>query len=462
LKNLELRNIIQVIGGKFIFGDQEFIVKSVRKRPTALKEGTLYFHFHKKNQITPQFNKTKSPIVMVSEQIFDVDKLGSSITLVKVNNIEESYKKFLNYYRSLFSIPVVGVTGTAGKTTTKEMLTYILSIDRKVQSTKRSFNAIVLNDKYLLGIDDETGAAVIEMGVSHPGNLKNTGGLFKPQIGIITNIGIAHIEGCKKFETYLKEKAQMLKVLPPHGTLILNGDDDNIKLIDLSPFKGTVLYFGQGESCHYRACNIQYCDRGIGFELHYGGNTYSAVVAGLGYHNVYNALGAIAAAHSLGLEIGVILDRLRSFRHLERHNTIYTGLNQAIVIDDTWNSNPTSAYAALKVLEEIAEGKKTIAFIGKLQRLGTQEKAEYLKMGEYIAKSGIDMLITVEKDAKLMGQVALGMGMDSSKVYFVNSAQELEEIASQVLNENTIALFKMSLDKMNISYSKAVKRICKG
>ncbi|MGF7186854.1 UDP-N-acetylmuramoyl-tripeptide--D-alanyl-D-alanine ligase [Desulfitispora alkaliphila] len=459
MKALDLQEILDVIGGKVIFGNEEFIVKRVRKKPKAFTKGTLYFHFGKKNEIY-QHNQGKQSFVVVSEELLDAQKLGDGVTLVQVKNIKKSYNDFLDYYRSLFNIPVVGVTGTAGKTTTKEMLTHILSIDRKVQATKRSYNATSINDKYLLGIDDKTEAAVIEMGVAYPGNLQTTGSLFKPQVGIITNIGIAHIEGCKSFKTYFNEKAHMLKILSNNGKLILNGDDENIKLIDLSPFKGTVLFFGQGESCNYRASNIMYSDNGMKFQLNYGGDTYHAFVPGLGHHTVYNALAVIAAAHSLGLEIDEILDRLKSYKHLERHNIAHIGLNRALIINDTWNSNPTSAYAALKVLQEVGKDKKTIAILGKLQRLGTQEKAEYLKMGEYMAKSGIDVLVTVGEDAKLMGQVAIDKGMDSSRVYFASSAQELEDMASQVLSENTVVLLKMSLDKMHLPYHKAVKKIC--
>jgi UDP-N-acetylmuramoyl-tripeptide--D-alanyl-D-alanine ligase len=462
VKVLELQDILKAIGGEIISGNEKYKISSVRKRPIGIRPGTIYFHLHKENNIFPRFNQYKMPIVIVSDQIFDTEKLGKNVTLVKVKNIKGSYMDFLHYYRSLFDIPIVCITGTAGKTTTKEMLTYILSRDMKVQSTKRSLNSIARNGKYLLGIDDRTQAAVIEMGLSHPGNITYTGVLFKPQIGIMTNIGIAHIEGCKKFETYFNEKSQMLRVLPPNGTLILNGDDDNIKKIDLSPFKGTVLYFGQREGCHYRFSNIEYCNKGLKFQLNLGGDIYGVEVAGLGHHNVYNALGAIAAAHSLGLAIDVIIERLRRFKHLERHNTMYTGRNGADVIDDTWNSNPTSAYAGLKVLQEKTEGRTAIAILGKLQRLGSQEKAEYLKMGEYIAKSGIDILVTVGTNAELMGKTAIEKGMDPSKVYFTYSAQELEKVVSPLLNKSTIALFKMSLDKMHPSYRKVVKAICKG
>lgn len=163
----------------------------------------------------------------------------------------------------------------------------------------------------------------------------------------------------------------------------------------------------------------------------------------------------------MGLEIDVTLNRLENFEPLKRHNTQYVGINQSVVIDDTWNSTPTSVYAALKVLQEISNGKKPIAFIGKLQRLGIQEKAEYLKLGKYIAESQIDTLITIGKDAELIGKTAINEGMDRSKVFFVYSAEELEKMASMVLNENTISLLKMSLDKMDSSYRSAVRRICK-
>ena len=182
--------------------------------------------------------------------------------------MEEAYWKFIHYYRNLFQIPVIGVTGTCGKTTTKEMITQILEQDYNVDSTWMSMNSMSVNLRYLMRFDEDTEMAVYEMPVAYPGYLKVACQYFQPQIRILLNIGVHHLADCETPEVYMKAKAEITEGLDHEkGILILNGDDENIKkVVDVTPFKN-VIYFGKGEKAQFRAEKIQYGNKGMKFML---------------------------------------------------------------------------------------------------------------------------------------------------------------------------------------------------
>ncbi len=457
MKPLPLTDLLPVLNGKVVTGSRNFIVTDVKTKFKGLAPGTMVFDLNKKSLIYHNFKDYRKRIVIVTDKKAETGAYGDYVIVI-VKDVKKALSSFISYYRRLFSIPVIGVTGTAGKTTTKEMLAHIFRGDRKVQCTYKSMNGMALNLKYLLGINNETGAAVIEMALTHPGNVRTSGKYFKPQIGIITNIGTAHLETCGTLERYISAKSEMMEALDFRGTLLLNGDDDNIKKIDLSPYKGDVLYFGQSSGCEFLISNIQYKKKGMEFQL-LNRVEETVYVPGYGEHNIYNATAAIAAAHLTGVDLGMCIKRIRSFVQMERHLSVERGINGATIIDDTWNSNPTSAIAALNVLMKLAEGKKTIAVFHKLQRLGSKMYEEHRKLGQSIAENGIDLLITVGKEAKSIGEAAKRAGMDPNKIFNVLASAKLKKKLSLLADENSTILIKMSLGKMDSSYRSVLKEL---
>ncbi|EEG78871.1 Mur ligase family protein [Dethiobacter alkaliphilus] len=460
MKALPLKEILAVIDGEVIAGSSEFEIIDVKTSSPGLRNGTLFFHTKKGLTIDQNFNRYKKRVAIVTDKKIDLDQLNDNVTLITVDNSVNALASFTSYYRGLFTIPVVGITGTAGKTTTKEMLAHILRGEQNVQCTYKSMNGIVLNLKYLLGINEDTDVAVFEMGVSYPGNIRKSGAVFKPSIGMITNIGTAHLETCKTLERYIGAKGEMLEALDYKGQLLLNSDDENIKKIDLHPFKGQVYYFGQKSECAYRISQIEYAAEKMVFQLHVKGHSSKRVyVPGLGEQCVYNAAAAIAAAHLTGMDLSSCIERIGSFKQMERHVSVERGLNRATIIDDTWNSNPSSAYAALKVLQKIAENKKSVAVFGKLQRLGAKQHEEHVKLGARMKELGISCLITIGKDAQDIGDAAIQAGIAQANVFNVLSAEELQEKLLSITDENTVVLLKMSLDKMDQSYRRQIMTI---
>ncbi len=202
--------------------------------------------------------KSRLPCAIVTDLDFDGLKLINGLTVVKVKNVKSAFWSFVNTIEVCFPIPVIAVTGTCGKTTTKEMIAHILKEQKSVQSTVSSANSRLAHLHYLLGIDERTEAAVIETAVGRPGDIRYACRYFKPTIGIITNIGACHLNACKTIEAYVSAKGEMVTGLGDHGVLILNADDEKTKAISLVNFKGKIVYFGIKNRADFRATNIQY------------------------------------------------------------------------------------------------------------------------------------------------------------------------------------------------------------
>ncbi|HJV16409.1 MAG TPA: UDP-N-acetylmuramoyl-tripeptide--D-alanyl-D-alanine ligase, partial [Bacillales bacterium] len=364
-------------------------------------------------------------------------------------------------YRNLFQIPVIGVTGTCGKTTTKEMIKQILEEDFNVEATWASMNSMSVNLRYLLDIDDETEMAVYEMPVCYPGYLQVACRYFQPQVRILLNIGVHHLADCDTPEAYMKAKAEMVDGLDSdHGILILNADDENIKkVVNITPFQN-VIYFGKNEFSHFRAENIQYAEKGMNFNLKHNEQCYKVFIPGFGEHNVYNALAALAAVTSVGMDIETAIQRLVNFEHVEEHLEFKSGFNGCLVIDDTWNSSPLSMETGLQVLNDVSDQKFSIALLGYMPQLGegVYAEQEYGKIGEKAVEYDLDLLFVVGKEAEKIGQRALEKGMDKNKVFFCETGAEIFKILKPYLNDQTIVLLKITHRVMKRPSFKALKR----
>jgi UDP-N-acetylmuramoyl-tripeptide--D-alanyl-D-alanine ligase len=456
MKRLPLKTIAAIMNGQIVQGTNNLIINDLTTNGRKLKPGGLLFDLHRNKTINLNQNRPNFAYAIVTDRPANFSGLNEDITLIQVTEIDEAYWKFVDFYRNIFKIPVIGVTGTCGKTTTKEMITHLLAGAYQVNATYKSYNALARNLGYLLDIDDTTEAAVYEMGVAYPKDLKTSCRYFKPQVGIITNIGIDHLQAFGTLDAYIKAKAEFLECLGPNGTLILNADDQNIKTIDLNEFAGNVIYFGFSDQSQYKAANPTYVNNSIKFTLEYQNKTYHFSVPGHGEFNVYNATAAIAAAHTIGLEIETAETRLTSFQNVEKHFEFNTGINGSTIIDDTWSTNPTSVETALKLLKFLASGKKTIAVLGKMSLLGKQSAKYHCQTGEKVAQIGIDQLIVIGDGAEAIGHGALQKGMDPNKVYFCKDSAATIAVLQKSLNKNSIALVKTS---MLASYTDLIDQI---
>ena len=295
MKKINLNTIVKAIDGRIIQGSGNFCIFDVVTCVKKLEPCSLLFNIS--NEIIESPKLCCCAIVTDNPQNYHGNR--RDVTLIYVSDIKKAYGDFIDFYRSLFEIPVFGVTGTCGKTTTKEMIKHILSAKYNVAATYKSRNGESRHLKYLLEIDDDIDAAVFEMGVAYPGDLKESNRYFRPNVGVITNIGIDHLNAFSSLDKYIYEKAKMLDCLNNEGTLILNCDDENIKKIDLSRYKGNIIYFGFCEQSHYQISDVRHINNGLECKLKYKDEIYTLFVPLYGEFNIKNAVAAIAAAHSI-------------------------------------------------------------------------------------------------------------------------------------------------------------------
>jgi UDP-N-acetylmuramoyl-tripeptide--D-alanyl-D-alanine ligase len=459
MKRLPLKIIIEIMNGEIEQGTDNLIIDDIVAGTKRVKQGTLLFDLHHGKYNQPNINPKNGPYAIVTDKPANFVGLGENITIIRVTEIIDAYWQFVAFYRNLFNIPVIGVTGTCGKTTTKEMIKHILAGTYKVNSTYKSYNALFHNLGYLLDLDEDTQAAVYEMGVAFPGDLKTSCQYFKPQVGIITNIGVDHLQGLRTLDAYIKAKAELLEGMGFKGTLILNADDENIQKIDLHKFRGKVIYFGLGKQSHFKVSNITQEKDFLKFKLQYDDQTYHFSIPGHGEFNVFNTTAAITATHAIGFEIAEAGVRLASFQNVEKHFEFKNGINGSTIIDDTWSTNPTSVEAALKLLKSLSQGRKTIAVLGKMSLLGNQSTKYHYQTGEIVAALGIDQLIVIGDGADEIGLGALQKGMDQAKVNFCKESDATYEVLEKSLNQNSIMLVKTS---MLASYKDLIDKIIAG
>lgn len=448
MKPLILKDVMRNIDGEtFKENVEDLQIKFVSTVSKIIQPNTLLFDFEKKQQKNVDHFKNNGPVIVVSKKPRRFRKVYPYIIPVKVNSIKKAYRKFLSYYRNLFDIPFVGITGTCGKTTTKDMITNILSVDHDVVSTYRNNNLLMHNLHYLMSVDNHTDAAVIEMPVGAPGQVTESLRYFKPQIRMILNIDINHLDFCKTPQKYLEAKAEMIKGMDKErDILILNGDDDNIKKIDVSHVKRKI-YFGIGnDDADFNAKDITMMDEGIRFIIQYNGVSYPAYISGLGQHNVYNMLAAVAASVQMGIDIETAIIRLQDFIHLEGHMEIKDGLNGSTLIDDTWNNSPLGMRIALETLEKFKHSKKSVAILGYMGVMGDSQyaKNEYAKIGKKVVETELDVLIAPGEASKIIGEEAIKNGMNPENVYYCKSPKDVYNTLQALLDDQTILLLKYS------------------
>lgn len=445
MKPLPLQEILGVINGEIIYGDGNFIVKDamVSHLHRIKMRNTLIFL--KKNE---PFHVRKviryAPYIIVTDKSDDEIKDIEAEGIIRVQNTDDAFWAFTRYYRQLFDLPIVAVTGTCGKTTTKEILTHLLSSTHSIQSTIRSRNATRKSFQYLMGIDENTDAAVFETGLRGPGNLHYHCKVFQPTIGIITTIGMDHLDKCKTLDGYIKAKSEIVAGVRKDGTLILNSEDENTKKVSLSGFTGEIIYCGTSEGADYRASDIAYGRTGMSFTLHHKDKTYAMHIPGFGNHQIYNALFALAAAHKIGLSLRRAGLRMRTFKNIERHLQVEKGKKASTIIDDTWSTNPTSIAAAIDVLESLGNDRKNALLLGNIAYLGNQEMNVYHELGKLIASKKIDTLIAVGKNTKYVAEQAKKDGF-KGKVYTADSPDRVKKYVENLLDEKTTLLIKGSM-----------------
>jgi UDP-N-acetylmuramoyl-tripeptide--D-alanyl-D-alanine ligase len=457
VRSLKLKDVFESIGGELVKGDDSLVVKRIVKVPRKIKSKTLYFDMHRNEKEDLEYFSKYSSIVVVTNKPDDFKDIKGCAAIIKVKSASRAFWCFIDYYRGLFDIPIIGISGTCGKTTTKEMIKHILSKKYSICATRRNLNFVRFNCETLLRFNDKTQFGVFEIGLKKPGDVAKACKYFRPQIRVLLNIGVYHLAGCKTPEGYIKAKSELFQGLDPeNGVLILNADDENIRKLDVSKYK-KIIYFGFSEKSHFKAQDVKNNKNGISFILSNKGKSYKVHIPGCAKHNIYNALASIAAVSAAGIQIKEACKTLGSFKSFEKHLQFRQGVGGCTIIDDSWNNNPTSMESALQVLKETSIRRRKVAIVSQMPSIGESKYAaeQYVRMGKKVVETGLDFLLVIGEEAKAIGTTAIKLGMDKSKVYFSKDGSDITKVLSPLLNYNSSILIKMVYRK---GYADAVKR----
>lgn len=398
LRVLSAKTIAEMAGGR-LRAPETVMVHQVSTDTRTLTKGSLFVAIKGErfdgHDYLAQAVENGASLIMAEEG----KDVPDAIPAVFVKNTLKALGTLAAAYRSLFNIPIIAVTGSVGKTSTKEMIASILSARYKVHKTKGNHNNEIGLPLSVLELDDSHEAAVFEMGMRGFGEIGELSRIVKPDIAVITNIGISHIERLGSRQNILKAKLEILEGLSRNGTLILNGDDEL-----LSGLKGLLSYktvfYGINEDLDVWAYDLSSKgEEGVSFQVKTGKKDMELFVPAPGMHNVHNALAGIAIAELLGMNEKEIEEGLLGFSG-ERMRLSIEEKDGIKLINDSYNAAPSSIKAALEVLCDIGKGTRKWAVLGDMLELGDWTEEAHKEIGRLVSKLGIDYLVGVGNFAK--------------------------------------------------------------
>ena len=323
-----------------------------------------------------------------------------------VKDCREALQRAAAWYRDQFAIPIVGITGSVGKTTAKEMVAQALSAQFRVLKTAGNQNSQVGVPITVCGLRKDHTAAVVEMGVSMPGEMARIAGVVKPTCAVMTNIGVSHIEFMKTRENILAEKARIADYLPPDGALFVNGDDDLLPTLK-ETMGSRVVTFGLGPTCDWRAFGLNEADKGTFFTCQSpAGERTELFVPAAGEHNVRNALCAMAVARYLGVPAGDVVRAISAYKAPAMRQQMVEA-NGLLIIDDSYNASPDSMRSAIDVLSTRPVTGKRAAVLADMLELGDFSQQGHYQVGQYARERGVELLVAV---GPLSREIAAGYG----------------------------------------------------
>ena len=426
MKGYKVRELIEATSGRIIQGNQNSIINRISIDSRTLVPGDLFFaiigtHFDGHNFIIEAFNKGASGAIVCKDigSLFQKEEIDKNKIIIEVKDTLSALQDWANYYKNKFKTFNICITGSNGKTTTKEIIAHILSQKFPLLKTSGNYNNEIGIPLTLLQLNDLHKILVIEMGMRGLGEIKILTNFVPPDLTVITNIGEAHIGLLGSKDNIFRAKSELLQSLNQNGIAVLNSDDPYfLKMLEIVKGK-KVITFGLENRSDIMACNIRMIgDRGMKFTLKIKDVEDREIFFPLlGRYNIYNALAASAVAFALEVESDLIEKGLTTFKPLDMHmqlNNFYNGIK---ILNDSYNASPLSVKKALETLAEVAQGHRKIAILGDMLELGEKTDFYHKEIGREVAKLSIDTLITLGKGGRIIAQSFLENGAKKDQVF---------------------------------------------
>lgn len=407
MENIQVKHIAEAVNGRLLCGDPEAPLTHISIDSRAMKGEDLFVPLigekNDAHRFLGQAMTNGAAAALTSEHDEAPEQFPGA--LIRVEDTRQALQQIGSYLRGRLTLPLVGITGSVGKTTTREMVAAALSAGFQVFKTPANHNSQVGVPLTISSISSGDQVGVLELGMSEPGEMTVISQIARVNLAVITNVGVTHIENLGSRENILREKLSIQDGMQEGGTLFLNKDNDLLQNVTARKGLKTV-YYGTGEDCDYRAEDV--ClDHGCpSFTMVHGERRVPVKLQVMGDHNVSNALAALAVADYFGVSLEKAAEKLYEFDGFQNRQQIYERRGITI-IDDTYNASPDSMKAGIRVLASLKEKSRRIAVLADMKELGEKELVFHHEIGTFMAELAIDELVTYGGLAK---EIARGLG----------------------------------------------------
>ena len=367
------------------------------------------------------------------------------LAIITVNNTLQALGDLARWWRKQHDVQIVAITGSAGKTTTKEMTASILELSQETLKNQGNFNNLIGLPLTLLKLNERYQRAVLEMGMNRPGEIARLTEIADPDVGMITNVGMVHLEGLGDLEGVARAKVELVEKLSPRGKVILNGDDDRL-VKKASIFRKEALLFGLGENNDVRAQRIKNLGKeGVSFDLQYRGASWPVRIKVPGVQHVLNGLAAAAVCFTLNEPPENIIEGLARFEGIKGRFGITVLPEGVTIVDDTYNSNPLSLKAALESLETLTNKvSRIIVALGEMLELGDATLRAHQEAGQRVAELGTYHFLAIGDHAHDMTGGAVKAGMEKKHAEVVRTHTEMVKRIREEMREGDLVFLKAS------------------
>lgn len=435
---LSFKEIVDSIDGKVIIQGHNKEFNKICTDTRKIEKGNIFLalkgeRFNGNKYVKTALEKGAS-IAIIDEEIEGLEECNGLGTIIKVNNGNEALLSLAKYYREKLGLKVIGITGSTGKTSTKDVLASFLSKKYKVFKTKGNFNNHIGLPLMILELDSSYDVAVLELGMSNLGEIHTLANCARPDIALITNIGLSHIENLKTRENILKAKMEITDFFNENNVLIVNGEDEYLSKIENKNYK--VLKVGYNKNFDFIGKDIELDDNKTSFTAISNNEECRFDLPMVGAHNVLNSLLGIAASNELNVRLQ---DMKKGLSNIEATSMRleFINANNFEIINDCYNASPDSMKAAIDVLKS-RKGKRKVAILGTMNELGNEAYNAHKEVGEY-AKNKVDLLITTGEFEN-----AYKNGFENEGIRIYNTKENLIDDLKNVIQKEDTVLVKAS------------------
>ena len=434
MENISVRDIVEATGGTLLCGDENTQITDICIDSKEITKGDLFVPIIGQRVNAHQFIEQALEVgaaSLTSEHY----AISAEKPYIKVKDTIQALQDIGSYMRKRLTLPIIAVTGSVGKTTTRNMIAAALKSQYQVFETQKNYNSQIGVPIMLSRIGSSDQMAVLECGMSEEGQIHILSNLVKPKAAVVTTIGLAHIEQLKTQENIRKEKLSIIDGMEEDGILFLNGDDPM-----LAELKGTLncntYYYGTQSWCDYRAEQIRFEQERSYFDFVHENKRIHVDLNMLGNHNVLNCVAALGISDVFGVSTEKAAAVFRTFQGLRQ--TIRRQENRFTIIDDTYNASPDSMRASLEVLCHMETKGRRIAVLGDMFELGEDSEKYHSDVGEFAASLPIDELVVVGNQAKAIRRAAQARNSEMKTYEFSDNEETAMYLLATLMPEDIV------------------------